>query len=74
MGEGGAGTAPWGAFSLGWEMLAPGWWKRRGARLRQSNDELDSGVATARDQRRAGRADRIGEDDRTGKKTVATEL
>jgi hypothetical protein len=74
MGEGGAGTATWGAFALGWEMLAPGWRKRRGARLQQSDSELDSGVATARGQRRAGRADRTGEDDITGKKTVATEL
>jgi hypothetical protein len=62
MGEGGAGTAPWVAFAPGWEMLAPGWQKRRGARLRRSNGELDSGVATARGRRRAGRVDRTGDE------------
>jgi hypothetical protein len=74
MGEGGAGTATWGALATMWEILAPGWCQRRGARFRQSDGELDSGVATARGRRRAGRADRTGEDDKTGKKTVATEL
>jgi hypothetical protein len=68
VGEGGAGTATWGALATMWEILTPGWCQRRGARFRRSDDELDSDVATARGRRRAGQADR------TEKKTVATEL
>jgi hypothetical protein len=74
LGEGEAGTAIWEAIATMWEILAPGWCPRRGAQFRRSDGELDSGVATARGRRQAGRADRTGEDDRRGKKTVATEL
>jgi hypothetical protein len=64
----------WGALATMWEILAPGWCQQWGARFRRSDGELDSGVAMARGRRRAWRADKIGEDNRTGKKTVATEL
>jgi hypothetical protein len=74
VGEEGAGTATWGAFATMWEILAPGWRPRRGARLRRSDGEVDSGVAMTRGRRRAWRADRTWEDDRTGKKTMVTKL
>jgi hypothetical protein len=44
-----------------WEILAPGWFQRQGARFRQSDDELDSSVATASwagGQNRGGRQNR----------------
>jgi hypothetical protein len=74
VGEEGVGTVTWGALATMWEILAPEWCQRRGARFRRSDGKLDSGVAMARGRRRAGRADRTGEDDRTGKNTVAMKL
>jgi hypothetical protein len=74
VGDRGAGTMTWGVLATMWEILAPGWCQRRPARFRRSNGELDSGVVTVRGRRRAGRADRTWEDDRTGEKMVAMEL
>jgi hypothetical protein len=65
---GGARTATSGALATMWEIVAPGWCQRRRARFRRSDGKLDSSVATVRGRRLAGRADRTGEKDRTGRR------